>query len=465
MKKIFLIALTIAFTTFSSCKKWVEVDQVSPNNLSKAGLAQYLLASEVATFQNETVNIDRTASVLVQQLAGLQFQMQSVAIYDIKEDNNQDDWYGLYTGALVNIKSLIDNAGSANPYYRGIGEVLKAMNLGIATDTWGDVPDAGASNGAAGTTDALNPPFEAQKDIYADIQNLLTAAIADLSQPTNANATVPGSDDLIFSGTISSWLQNAWILKARYDIHLTRMDANGSSTKALADLTNANATSSANDMFAVFGSSSSNNNQWYSFQNLRTGYVLMSKPFINKLKTTNDPRLPYYATKDTGGGYSGSPIDPDSANASASDVGTYLAGMTASIPMVTYVEAEFIAAEANFRLGNTGAAAAAYNTAVAASVLQVTGSAIPATFKALVGNETANTISLAKIMGQKYVALFGQYEVWNDYRRTNLPALNPCAAGLINVIPKRLPTVVDERLYNKNAVVVDDITKPVWWDQ
>ena len=465
MRNIILIILTIAFTSFSSCKKWVEADQENPNNLTTTGLPQYLLASEVATFQNETVNIDRSASVLVQQLSGIQFQMQALAKYDIKGDVNQDDWYGIYTGALVNIKSLIDKAGDANPYYRGIGEVLKAMNLGIATDTWGDVPDKGASNGATGTTDALNPAFDAQQAIYTDIQSILTAAIADLSKPTSANAIAPGSDDVIHSGSAAAWLQNAWILKARYDNHLSKKDASGSATNALADLASGAVSSSANDMFAVFGASSSNNNQWFAFQNLRAGYVLMSKPFINQLKAINDPRLPYYATKDTGGGYSGSPVDPDSANPSASDVGPYLAGETAPIPMVTYVEAEFIAAEANFRLGNNVAAATAYNDAVAASVLQVTGSAISPVFKALVGNETGGTITLAKIMGQKYIAMFGQYEVWTDWRRTNLPALNPCAAGVVNVIPRRWPTVVDEINFNKNAVVVKDITLPVWWDQ
>jgi hypothetical protein len=61
--------------------------------------------------------------------------------------------------------------------------------------------------------------------------------------------------------------------------------------------------------------------------------------------------------------------------------------------------------------------------------------------------------------------MYGQIEAYADWRRTNLPALTPNANGAVNVIPRRLPTVIDERLYNKNAIVISDIKLPVWWDE
>ncbi len=466
MKKIFLITVLTLFAWFSSCKKFVEKDQVSPNNPVTAGASQFLLVSEVATFESITTNLDRTACVLTQQLAGIQFQMQSVAEYDIKEGDNQDDWYTCYDDALINIQALIDKAGTANPYYRGIGEVLKAMNLGITTDVWGDVPDSGALKGASATAAAFNPLYEPQQSIYNSIQALLTAAIADLSQPSSKNTIIPGADDIIHNGDVSMWLKNAWVLKARYENHLSKKDPSGSATKALADIASSGMADDTSDMKAIYSAASNGNvNPWNSFQNERGQYVLMSKPFIDLLNSTSDPRLPFYAAQNPNGGYTGSPVDPDSADLNASDVGTYMAGVAAPIQMVTYYEAEFIAAEANMRLGNAGAAAIAYNNAVAASVLSVTGAPISASFKAAVGNETANTITLSKIMTQKYIAMFGNFEVWTDWRRTNIPKLNPCAAGVIPTIPRRFPTPLDERVYDKNAVVVDDITKPVWWDQ
>ena len=49
--------------------------------------------------------------------------------------------------------------------------------------------------------------------------------------------------------------------------------------------------------------------------------------------------------------------------------------------------------------------------------------------------------------GAKYVALFQNTEVWNDYRRTCYPNLTP-ASG--NFIPARLVYGTDERRANPN---------------
>ena len=103
-----------------------------------------------------------------------------------------------------------------------------------------------------------------------------------------------------------------------------------------------------------------------------------------------------------------------------------------------------------------------YNDAVKASFLLVTGAANPG-FEAIVGSETEGSITLAKIMTQKHIALFGNAEAWVDYRRTNLPALTPNPAGDVDGIPNRLPTVLDERLYNSNVIIESDILEPVWW--
>ena len=50
-------------------------------------------------------------------------------------------------------------------------------------------------------------------------------------------------------------------------------------------------------------------------------------------------------------------------------------------------------------------------------------------------------------MEEKYVALFQNTEVWNDYRRTCYPNLTP-ASG--NFIPARLVYGTDERRANPN---------------
>jgi hypothetical protein len=99
-----------------------------------------------------------------------------------------------------------------------------------------------------------------------------------------------------------------------------------------------------------------------------------------------------------------------------------------------------------------------------ASLSLVTGES-DTSFENSQAKETSASITLAKIMNHKYVAMYGQIEAYADWRRTNLPTLTPNANGAVNVIPRRLPTVIDERLYNKNAIVISDIKLPVWWDE
>jgi len=94
----------------------------------------------------------------------------------------------------------------------------------------------------------------------------------------------------------------------------------------------------------------------------------------------------------------------------------------------------------------------------------VTGAADTA-YSNMYANENNATITLEKIMDQKYIAMFGQCEAWADWRRTNMPALTPNPNAQITEIPRRLPTVIEERLYNSNAPSNTDITAPVWWDE
>jgi hypothetical protein len=189
----------------------------------------------------------------------------------------------------------------------------------------------------------------------------------------------------------------------------------------------------------------------------------MGEFFIELLKSINDPRLPYFALPNTDEEYIGSP--KNESNTSTSDWGPY-AGTSGEtdLPLVTYFEAKFLEAEANLRLGNTDDAAAAYNDAVKASVLKVTGASDPA-FEDLYANEDGASITLEKIMIQKYIAMFTQPEAWTDWRRTNLPALDPNPDGDVAGIPRRFPTCRSERNYNTNAIVISDILTPVWWDE
>jgi hypothetical protein len=188
----------------------------------------------------------------------------------------------------------------------------------------------------------------------------------------------------------------------------------------------------------------------------------MGSMVTDTLNAMNDPRLDFYAQPDDSGNYTGS--DVDEGNTTVSDLGTYLAKQNASFPLVSYAEAKFIESEAKLRKSDAAGAASAFNDAVKASIQQVTSANADTNYVAAYANETATSISLEKIMWQKYLSLFGQIETYNDWRRTNIPKLKANANANDPIVPRRLPTVLDERLYNSKAPKITDIRLPVWWD-
>ncbi|MBK6930563.1 MAG: SusD/RagB family nutrient-binding outer membrane lipoprotein [Saprospirales bacterium] len=448
----------------ASCSKFVDGYEVSPNSPTETNPALLTTVIQVATFSHFTGQFARHASIMTQQCAGTQAQYEDLANYAILEGDNNNEWKSHYS-AITDCDILIDLAGDANPYYRGIAKVLKAMNLGLTTDLWGDVPNREAGQGLNGEA-YFHPAYDAQETVCQDIQTLLAGAITDLSKEAGANTLLPGLDDLIFNGDASQWIITAHVLRARYENHLSKRDPAGSATRALAAIDAAIAAGldgAVDDCMAVFPGDGNSLNQWYAFQNDRGDYIKMAQGFVVWLKSINDPRLNFYAAPDVNGEITGTPLG--STVTTSSDVGAFFASTDSPAPLVSYVEARFIEAESALRAGNKPRAANAHNEAVKAHIKQVTGADAPPGYIASQASETEGTITLEKIMTHKHTALFTQFEVYNDWRRTNIPALSPNPNAAIAGIPRRLPTPSDERLYNTNAPVISDILKPVWWDE
>lgn len=467
MKNIFSagILTVLLLLGSASCSKFVDGYELSPNSPTDATPPLLTTVIQVATFSHYTGQFARFAAMMTQQCAGTQAQYEDIANYAIFEGDNNNEWNSHYS-AITDCNILIEKAGESNPYYRGIAKVLKAMNLGITTDLWGDVPNREAGRGIQGEA-FFSPAYDAQEVIYQDIQTLLSEAISDLSKSAGDNTLLPGLDDLIFNGDVSKWIVTARVLKARYEIHLTKRDP-AAPGRALAELdaaVTAGLTGPDSDCNAIFPGDGNSLNQWFAFQQNRGDYIKMAEGFVNFLNGINDPRLPFYAAEDDMGGISGTPLG--TTETTTSDVGAFFASEDSPAPLASYVEAKFIEAEAAFRADLKMRAAAAHNEAIKTHILQVTGAPAPDDYINSQASETEATITLEKIMTHKYAALFTQFEVYNDWRRTNIPALTANPVGLVAAIPRRLPTPQNERLYNANAPKpsITDILKPVWWDE
>jgi hypothetical protein len=465
MKKIITCLLLTHFLLLQSCNKFVSQDDINPNEPSTATLQTLLPVIEVAIFATYTGSIARNTSMFVQHSAGISNQSLDYGQYIITETDIQNDWTTIYNAGIVNTLDLEQRASAANPYYVALAKIQRAMLLGIATDLWGDVPNREAGQGIRN----LSPRFDTQETVLQDVQSLLSEGITLLAKPAAANAILPGADDYIHGGNPAKWTKTAWILKARYANRLSRRDPVGSANLALTFIDNANLTGNADDTNASFTSKGNELNQWYAFNFQRANYMKLSATLVNTLKSSNDPRLAIYATRDAAGDYSGVPLGSQSSQ--TSNIGAYFASPASSLPLVTYVEAKFIEAEAALRINNATRAQSAYATALAAALNRYAPEINAAGVTAyLAANSTlTGTASekLATIMTQKWIAMFTQPEAWADWRRTNLPALSPVPNGATQPlqIPRRYPTEQRERINNPNSTVVSDLITPVWWDR
>ncbi len=449
MRPVLLFSLLLLA---AACSK--DLGRIDPNVPTDVPLSLLLPSAEVSVGIVHSTEIAWYAAVFTQQQAGVDRQMASADRYGVVDADMNRPWNSAYANALQDLKLISDKATAQSaPAYRGIARILTAATLGQVTDAWGDVPWTEALQGSAN----IRPKYDAQEAVYATIQTLLSGGIADL-QGEPAGAT-PSTDDLIYGGDLTLWVKTARALQARYYNHLSRRDPVGSAQRALATLDAGAFEGIYEDASVPFGTAQTAANPWWQFVNQR-GDLRMGAYLTDYMDSTGDPRLPVYAARDGAGGYSGSPAGAPDLTASVA--GNFLKA-DARVTVAGYAEQRFIEAEAAVRTGDLARAATAYNAAVQAS-LDGVGVGSPAFEEGYI-RETAGSISLEKILSQKYVALFLQAEAWADHRRTGIPALAPAAGGLLGgAIPGRLPYSLDEKTYNGAAVPsVPSMAEPVWW--
>ena len=454
-KKIFknlVIVLALLLIT-TSCSDWIDHDlNVDPD--SPANVPMDLILPSVQQSMGYNLlgnNTVRTNNIWMQQFDGVDRQSYTESRYQLTAADVNNVWNSIYAEMFINLHIIIEKAsveGLQSPNFAGVAQVLEATTLGISTDLFGDLPYTEALAG----TNQLKPVYDSQEIIYDNIFLLLDNAVTNLSETVNY-LDIDG--DVIYDGDIEKWKKAAFSIKARHELQLSLKNGNAAYTAALALVTNG-FTSNDDDMLVPW--ETANKNPIHQFMTERTD-IRMGATLIDMLASNDDPRLPFYAEKDGDGEYTGS--IPGSQNADASHPGSYNADETSPTILMTYSELKFIEAECRFVLGLTGAQEA-YEAAVAASVLRVTGDE---NTDWLNDNINGNTLTLENIIEQKYIAGYSTNQPYADYRRTGFPVLSIAIGAVIPAIPTRFPYAQDELDYNTENVPSLTISDKVWWNQ
>lgn len=455
LKYILILTLGLSFS-LSSCEYGDE--NIDPTRQADVQLNLILPAALTQAAFNQSSAPARLSGLLMQHFSGFDAQQNDLENYVIDENTLNGFWnFGLYSGVMKDAVVILEKATEEEqPYYIGIAKILMANALGTGTSIFGDMPYTEAFLG----TENLKPSYDSQESIYNSIQTLLSEAITELSKPMVDGGPGAGAD-LIFEGDADKWIATAHALKARYFMHLQKID-NNNAASALTEIASA-FTSSDDQPDFIWDAASAFSNPYALFGRGRPNTLVINQGFVTKLE--GDPRAD---------------LITDGENFYTSATGLFWTSNTSPSPLISFTELKFIEAEALVRTGSTAAAQTAFVAAVQSNMDYMGVEAADAA--AYIGNlpnlsTLSATAAIEAIMNESYVALYGQaeLEVWVNYRRTGFPALAPNANGVkgnnpSGGIPKRITYPQNERVTNAASLAAaisnqgsnNNLDVPLW---
>lgn len=475
MKK--LIYIFCAASLLTACTDDV-MDRLNRNeNDPEEVPARYLLTDAETASAVSVVSGDFAfyTAVYMEQQAGIFNQMYNAEmrlaeVYSAATFNNA--WNATYRNLLalriIRERCAAGGAEAGSNHLLGMAQVLTALNLATLTDLMGDIPWSEALQPGA----VYQPKLDSQESIYQDVFDLLDEAIDNLRKEDLATLTPVGTQDLIYGSLDADrqaelWIKAAYGLKARYALRLSFREPRYDQVIDYAD----SSFVSSDEQLAYPYDGSSSINPFYAFY-LNRRYFGASESLHQKLVERNDPResLFFKAYPGTGQLVFAPNGAPEQRQGYYGISG--LLSPTRPTLLLSYHELQFVKAEAQTRLGQTGDAIGSLYNAVVAAFAQVDLSAGEADdyFQNVV-LPRFEADPLGEIINQKYLACYeGEVlETYHDYRRLLamgegdlLPLANPLP------FPLRLP-------YGNSDVVSNDhvaqaygngdyvTTEPVWW--
>jgi hypothetical protein len=376
------------------------------------------------------------------------------------------------------------------------------------TDMYGDIPYFEAGKGY--TEGITQPVYDAQSAIYDDMLNELKSAAESLD--VNALNTL-GAADLVYGGDAAKWKKFAYSEMVRLAMRLSKVDPGKAEDWVQIAIAGGVFASNADNALlqhqAVAWNQATNGNGWI-LADRDPNATRVSRTFIDLLKGTDDPRLPFIATVSTNPGNTADKgnNDPDiqigqpngfdlgSTSTNISNAPNWpgnqnlysivnrntFSRLDAPTFFLTHGETQLLLAEARQRGWITaGTVEGYYNEGVTASILQLnqTGATLTAGDAAtyLANNPFDAGNALEDINTQYWITTFmDEYEAWANWRRSGFPVLTPVnyIGNVTNgTIPRRFTypgpeAAVNGKNYNDAVSRIsggDVMTGRVWWDK
>ncbi len=432
-----LVFVLFSASILISCSDFLTGDKIDtdPNRPTNVNIDRIFVGIQTWGIGTFNGGMARHCLTWMEQMCGVQRQAAGETKYEyVYGFSTFTGWYG--PGGLVDIRKVMTGAEeNGNMVFKGMAQFFEGYYLGMASSLFGDIPLSQILQPETYPT----PTLDTQISIYQHCQAVLDDAIANLGSGNEGTMlATPASADLFYNGDTSKWIKAAYTLKARLYMHWAKYDKGTYLPLAKAAALNG-IDDPADNFTAHYSDIENEQNPFYVYDSgVRSGYYRAGYYGVNLPASRNDPRAALYFSKheDTGeyrgampgeGSDAVSNINPETFRSPAWDC-----------DMISFEENQYILAECYYKGDNDEASAvSAMDQAIDgiwsrwSSYDGFTDDTKP-DFTGLTGEAL-----FEEIMLQKYIALYLNVEVYNDYRRTGYPnlTLGPEFAG--NPIPRR----------------------------
>ncbi len=470
MRKLYISSLMVTFLLATGCDEYLDINE-DPNNPTSAPLSGLMVNSTLETGQN-VYEVGSITSFYVQYLASPN-EASSTDIHD--EVSYSGTWANLYN-IMTDLSDLEQQAEDEDATdYVGVAKILKAINLGMTVDLWGNVPYSEAF-----FAQTLTPSYDDSEALYDEIFTLLDDGITALEQ---GNSSVElGNDDFFFAGDTEAWIRTAHALRARYLVHLSETGAYDA--QAVLAAVDQGYSSSDTDAQLTSYASSLQRNPWASTAINNSNLLLggwTSEQLVESMDGTTygyvDPRMTFMFGTTDDGAFVGTTNGAGRGDAAEQGERSYLvtdsyyAAEQAPILVITYFEQLFIEAEAALDAGDSDRAYDAYLAGIRTHMekLGVEEAEIAGYLANPEVSTGADNLTIDDIMKEKYIAMYLHPEAWVDARRYDyqyedmtLPANhNPALGG---EFIKRLVYPDTEQTRNSNNLPQVTLGDELFWD-
>lgn len=438
-------------------------------------------------------------------LAGANFNQDS------RDVTTQPLWTAYYQSVIKNTYDALtrakDNTVRTNMYH--MARIYQSYVFMILTDEYGEIP---YSQGGAGMAErVLFPQYDRQQDIYPKVIQELTEAAAALT----TSSTIE-TGDVLYAGNVAKWKKFAYSLLLRAGMRLSKIDAAKAQSTVQAAVAGGVITDNADNAY-IRHDANFTQPIGATLNGSEAANFYLTKPFVDQLKSTNDPRLQSIAIRyvgaTSGAGQTvaagstdpaqqiGMPIGKDNGTIGAAATADGLASFYdysqadrrrivktfSPVFLVTAAQTNLLLAEARFRGWiTTGTAAQYFSDGIKAHMDQMAvydvNSAVTAIDRDtyLAANPLTAGSELKQINTQYWIASFlNGPEAFANFRRSGFPELTPNPYGQPNnpdvpngTFIRRLTYPTSElsvNTENVNAAIArqgaDMLSTRVWWDK